>query len=132
MHTNDMLTGRSLCLCADLETHFPWLRISVPCARMRTFTQAITTACDRVAFGDTSEVVVQWSICKHTMVGTKISYFQPNFDIEICISPCFSATVLLTGPLKVCHCTAQQAPSTHPYSIVSLPCIPNLDEKSKK
>ena len=65
------------------------------------------------------------------MLEAKMSLFQPNCCMKKYISRCVSATVNQTGPLKVCRNTTQQALSTHPYSIVSTPSIPDIDEKHK-
>jgi hypothetical protein len=72
------------------------------------------------------------SRCELTRIDTKMSLFQPNWSMKNCISRCFSATFISTGPLIACHNTTQQALSTHPYRIVSSLCIPTFMEKVKK
>ena len=131
MHTNDMLTGWCLCVCADLETHFI-NRHSSHLIRLDQAPQAKTTcACERVTFSDIAEVIVMLSIYIVISIHTKMSHFQPNCCMKFFISRCFSATVYPTGPLHAWYNTTQQALSTHPYSIASSPSIPILDGKSK-
>ena len=131
MHTNDVLTGRCLCACEEIETVF----ISQPVTQITRRYQARqpkgTCACERVTFSDVSEVVVQWSICMLMAADMKMSIFWTIFGIENCISRSFSATTGQTRPLNACHNITQQALSTHLYSVVSPPSIPDLNKKCK-
>ena len=132
MHTNDMLTGRRLCVCADLETHFI-NRHSSHLIRLDQAPQAKTTcACERVTFSDIAEVIVLLFICMLMLEDTKMSLFGAILGTENCTPRSFSATTSQTRPLHACHNTTQQALSTHPYSSVSALSIPAFDKKSKK
>ena len=94
MHTNDMLFGRCLCACVELETAFINRHSTLFTRRYQAPHPKTTCACERVTFSDIAEVVVLWSICMLTMVDTKMSLFQPNCCMEIFISRCFSATFI--------------------------------------
>ena len=131
MHTNDMLTGRCLCLYVELETVFTFGHLTKPGACRSTIEDRSPTTSDRVSFSDLVEVVVQWSICMLMKEDTKMSLFQPNCRIENCTPRSFSATTSQSRPLNACHYTTQQALSVHLCSIVSTPSLPYLDEKSK-
>lgn len=88
-----------------------------------------TRACERVTFNDIAAVVGASGTPLATSSDIKMSLFQPNCCMKICISPCFSTTVNQTGPLNACHNTTQQALSAHLCCIVSTLSIPDLDEK---
>jgi len=132
VHMNDMMTGRCLCLCVELDTvfingHFTCLN------RLEQATQpTCTCACERVTFSDIAEFVVLLSICMLMTADTKMSLFQPNCCMKFFISRCFSATVYQTGPLHACRNTTQQALSTLLYSSASALSIPTYMEKFKK
>ena len=93
MHTNDMLTGRRLCTCADLETHFTLICFRNLGSSGQRVRHTCIAAHERVTFSDIAEVVVLWSICMLMMADTKMSLFQPNCFMKFFISRCFSATV---------------------------------------
>ena len=126
-----MLTGRRLCVCVELETHFIFNFIFRPYAHIRTFEDRLTTACERVTFSGTAEVIVVLSICIVIQPDTKMSLFQPKWLIKNCISQCFSAMNDQTGLLNTYHITTHQALSKHLCSIVTTHAIPDFDEKHK-
>jgi hypothetical protein len=57
-----MLTGRRLCVCVDLETHFKNCHSTGTAGRSRSQPHTRATACKRVTFSDAWHAVVQWSI----------------------------------------------------------------------
>ncbi len=131
MHANDVLIGPRLCACADLETHFRNQHSNEMARQGQAPLPKNTCACESVTFSDLSEIVVVLSICMLMTADTKTSLFQPNFEVKNCFSRSLSTTTHQTGPFIACHDTTQQALSTHLYSIVSTPSIPDLDEKTK-
>ena len=77
---NDMMTGRCLCLCVELDTvfingHFTCLNR----LEQAPLPKCICT-CGRVTFSDASQVVVLLSICMLMTVDTKMSLFNQTFQ----------------------------------------------------
>ena len=132
MHTSDMLTGRHVCVCVELETYFTNQRSNEMARQGQAPLTKSTSACKSVTFSDTAEVIVLISICMLMTADTKMSLFQPNFCVENCNLRSFSAASKQTGPLHASHNTTQQALSTHLYSIVSALSYPSSMEKLKK
>ena len=129
MHTNDMLAGRRLCACVEIETVFTLDSFRNSGSTGQRVRHTSIAALERVTFSDLAEVIVKWSIYIVIPIDTEMSLFQPNCRIENCIPRSFSATTSQTRPLNAYHNTTQQALSTHLYSSVSALSIPDLDEK---
>jgi len=90
-----------------------------------------TSACERVTFSDSYVAVGASGTPFVPSSDTEMLLFQPNFQVEICIPPSFSATTNQTRPLNACHDPTQQALSAHLHSTVSTPSFPDLDENHK-
>ena len=78
MHTSDMLTGRHVCVCVELETYFTNQRSNEMARQGQAPLTKSTSACKSVTFSDTAEVIVLISICMLMTADTKMSLFQPN------------------------------------------------------
>jgi len=126
-----MLTGRRLCACVEIETHFTFGHLTKPGARRSSLEDRPITTCEKVNFSDAYAAVGGSGTPLATLPEAKMSLFQPNFRVENLFPRSFSATIGRTGPLNACHSTTQQALSAHLYSFASTPSNLDLDEKHK-
>ena len=79
MHTNDVLTGRRLCVCVESETVFILSSFRNSGSTAQRVHDTSTCGSERVTFSDTAEVVVQWLICTLVMGDAKMPLFQSTF-----------------------------------------------------
>jgi hypothetical protein len=129
VHTNDMLTRRRLCVCADLETHFIFQESSRLIRRDQAGVRP-TGMLSHVFHVDTYvSVGARWGTQFLNVPEPKECHFWAIFGIENRFVRSPSATIHESGPLIAYSDYVHQVLSTDICHPVSPPSINDLDEK---
>jgi len=126
-----MLTGRRLCVCVELETHFIFQQSTRVTRRYQAPLPKSIRARERVTFGIHCEVIVQLSIRMAVALEAKILRFQPNFGKQKASFLSFTTATTLAMPWDTHLNYTHRALSTGIWYSVSTPSITDLDEKWK-
>ena len=94
MHTNDTLTGRRLCECADLETHFTQLHLNCLRSTAQWVLHTSTCAWERVTFSDMHALTLLFFLHayagEHKNVAFSTKLFHEIFHFSVFLCNCSS------------------------------------------